>query len=152
MVFPVVTYCCESWTIKKAERQRIDAFELWTWTPPPGGGEGQAVLAAARGIMKSQTWLGDWTTTRCGLREWPQEDLLKVQIPGLCSILAESELWVGPRIHSFHKLLSVVLSIFLFLKILTHKPFEGSCGILFTFVSIVSKQHHTHSKYWIQSH
>ena len=29
MVFPVVTYRCESWTIKKAERQRIDAFELW---------------------------------------------------------------------------------------------------------------------------
>ena len=31
MVFPVVTYLCESWTIKKAERQRIDAFELWCW-------------------------------------------------------------------------------------------------------------------------
>ena len=29
MVFPVVIYGCESWTIKKAERQRIDAFELW---------------------------------------------------------------------------------------------------------------------------
>ena len=29
MVFPVVMYVCESWTIKKAERQRIDAFELW---------------------------------------------------------------------------------------------------------------------------
>ena len=29
MVFPVVTYGCESWTIKKAEHQRIDAFELW---------------------------------------------------------------------------------------------------------------------------
>ena len=31
MVFPVVTYGCESWTIKKAERRRIDAFELWCW-------------------------------------------------------------------------------------------------------------------------
>ena len=31
MVFPVVMYRCESWTIKKAERQRIDAFELWCW-------------------------------------------------------------------------------------------------------------------------
>ena len=31
MVFPVVTYGCESWTTKKAERQRIDAFELWCW-------------------------------------------------------------------------------------------------------------------------
>ena len=31
MVFPVVIYVCESWTIIKAERQRIDAFELWCW-------------------------------------------------------------------------------------------------------------------------
>ena len=31
MVFPVVTYRCESWTVKKAECQRIDAFELWCW-------------------------------------------------------------------------------------------------------------------------
>ena len=31
MVFPVVIYGCESWTIKKTEHQRIDAFELWSW-------------------------------------------------------------------------------------------------------------------------
>ena len=31
MVFPVVMYGCESWTLKKAERQKIDAFELWCW-------------------------------------------------------------------------------------------------------------------------
>ena len=31
MVFPVVTYGCESWTVKKAERRRIDVFELWCW-------------------------------------------------------------------------------------------------------------------------
>ena len=31
LVFPVVMYGCESWTIKEAERQRIDAFELWCW-------------------------------------------------------------------------------------------------------------------------
>ena len=31
MVFPVVMYACESWTIKKAEHQRTDAFELWCW-------------------------------------------------------------------------------------------------------------------------
>ena len=31
MVFPIVIYRCESWAIKKAERQRIDAFELWCW-------------------------------------------------------------------------------------------------------------------------
>ena len=31
MVFPVVMYGCESWTVRKAERRRIDAFELWCW-------------------------------------------------------------------------------------------------------------------------
>ena len=31
MVFPIVVYGCESWTIKKAENQRINAFELWCW-------------------------------------------------------------------------------------------------------------------------
>ena len=31
MVSPIVTYGCESWTIKKAERQKTDAFELWCW-------------------------------------------------------------------------------------------------------------------------
>ena len=31
MVFPVVMYGCESWTIKKAEHRRLDAFELWCW-------------------------------------------------------------------------------------------------------------------------
>ena len=31
MVFPVIMYGCESWTVKKAERRKIDAFELWCW-------------------------------------------------------------------------------------------------------------------------
>ena len=34
MVFPVVMYGCESWTVKKAEPRRIDAFELWCWRRP----------------------------------------------------------------------------------------------------------------------
>ena len=34
MVFPMVTYSLESWTVKKAEHQRIDAFELWCWRRP----------------------------------------------------------------------------------------------------------------------
>ena len=34
MVFPVVMYGCESWTIRKAEHRRIDAFELWCWRRP----------------------------------------------------------------------------------------------------------------------
>ena len=35
MVFPVVMYGCESWIVKKAERQRIDVFELWSWLVSP---------------------------------------------------------------------------------------------------------------------
>ena len=49
MVFPVVMYGCESWTMKKAERQRIDAFELWCWrrllrVPWTAGGSNQSIL------------------------------------------------------------------------------------------------------------
>ena len=49
MVFPVVRYRCESWTIKKAECQRIDAFELWFWkrllrVPWTAGKSNQLVL------------------------------------------------------------------------------------------------------------
>jgi len=49
MVFPVVTYGCESWTVKKAERQRIDAFELWCWrrllrVPWTAGRSNQSIL------------------------------------------------------------------------------------------------------------
>ena len=49
MVFPVVMYGCESWTIKKAEGQRIDAFELWCWrrllrVPWTAGRSNQSIL------------------------------------------------------------------------------------------------------------
>ena len=49
MVFPVVMYGCESWTMKKAERQRIDAFELWCWrrllrVPWPARRSNQSIL------------------------------------------------------------------------------------------------------------
>ena len=49
MVFPVVMYGCESWTIKKAEHQRIDAFELWCWrrllrVPWASGRSNQSIL------------------------------------------------------------------------------------------------------------
>ena len=49
MVFPVVMYGCDSWTIKKAERQRIDAFELWCWrrllrVPWTAGRSNQSIL------------------------------------------------------------------------------------------------------------
>ena len=49
MVFPVVMYGCESWTIKKAECRRIDAFELWCWrrllrVPWTAGRSNQSIL------------------------------------------------------------------------------------------------------------
>ena len=49
MVFPVIMYGCESWTIKKAEHQRIDAFELWCWrellrVPWTARGSNQSIL------------------------------------------------------------------------------------------------------------
>ena len=49
MVFPAVMYGCESWTIKKAECQRIDAFELWCWrgllrVPWTSGRSSQSIL------------------------------------------------------------------------------------------------------------
>ena len=49
MVFPVVRYGCESWTIKKAERRRIDAFKLWCWrrlltVPWTAGRSSQSIL------------------------------------------------------------------------------------------------------------
>ena len=49
MVFPVTIYGCDSWTIKKAERQRIDAFELWCWrrflrVPWTAGRSNQSIL------------------------------------------------------------------------------------------------------------
>ena len=49
MVFPVVMYGCESWTVKKAECQRIDAFELWCWrrllgVPWPARKSNQSIL------------------------------------------------------------------------------------------------------------
>ena len=53
MVFPVVIYRCESWTVKKAEHQRIDAFELWCWrrllrVPWPASTSNQSILKEIR--------------------------------------------------------------------------------------------------------
>ena len=58
MIFPVVMYGCESWTVKKAERQKVDAFELWCW----------------RRLLRVQ-----WTARRCN------QSILKEISPG-CSL------------------------------------------------------------------
>ena len=66
IVFPVVMYRCECWTIKKAEHWRIDAFEVWSWKRLWESfrqqGE-QTSQSAVHGVTKSQTWLSDWTKT-----------------------------------------------------------------------------------------
>ena len=59
MVFPVVTYGCESWTIKKAECQRFDAFELWCWrrllrVPWTARRSNQSILIHSKG---DQSWV-----------------------------------------------------------------------------------------------
>ena len=60
MVFPVVMYGCESWTIKKAKHQRIDAFELWSWrrllrVPWTAGRSNQSIL---KEISPEYSWEG----------------------------------------------------------------------------------------------
>ena len=55
MVFPVVMYGCESWTVKKAERRRMDAFELWCWrrllrVPWTARRSNQSILKISPGI------------------------------------------------------------------------------------------------------
>ena len=55
MVFPVIMYGCESWTVKKAERRRIDAFELWCWrrlltVPSTARRSNQFILKISPGI------------------------------------------------------------------------------------------------------
>ena len=68
-VYPVVMYGCESWTIKKAERQRIDAFELWCWrrllrVPWTTRGSNQSVLKqispefSLKGLMLKLQYFG----------------------------------------------------------------------------------------------
>ena len=81
MVFPVVMYGCESWIIKKAEHQRIDAFELWFWrrllrVPWTARRSNQSILRAIKpeyslqGLMLKLTsiqWTWVWANSR---RQW----------------------------------------------------------------------------------
>ena len=70
MVFPVVTCGCESWTIKEAEHQRIDAFELWCWrrllrVPWTARRSNQSILkeispeCSLEGLMLKQQYFGN---------------------------------------------------------------------------------------------
>ena len=64
MVFPVVMYGCESWTVKKAERRRIDAFELWCWrrllrVPWTARRSNQSILKEISSVQFSHSVMSD---------------------------------------------------------------------------------------------
>ena len=67
MVFPVVMYGCESWTIKKAERWRIDAFELWCWQrllriPWTSRRSNQSILKEINPEYSLKDWCWSWNS------------------------------------------------------------------------------------------
>ena len=75
MVFPVVMYGCESWTIKKAECRKIDAFELWCWrrllrVPWTARRSNQSILRRSVLNIHRKDWCGNWSSstlaTWCG--------------------------------------------------------------------------------------
>ena len=67
MVFPVVMYGCESWTLKKAEHRRIDAFELWCWrrllrVPWTAGRSNQSILKKSVLNIHWKDWCWSWSS------------------------------------------------------------------------------------------
>ena len=76
MVFPVVMYGCESWTIKKAECQRIDAFELWCWrrllrAPWTARRSNQSILKEISPGVHWKDWYWSWNSNT--LATWCEE-------------------------------------------------------------------------------
>ena len=76
MVFPIVMYGCESWTIKKAERRRIDAFELWCWrrllrVPWTARRSNQSILKKLVLNIHWKDWCWSWSSNT--LTTWCKE-------------------------------------------------------------------------------
>ena len=76
MVFPVVTYECESWTLKRAEHRRIDAFELWWWRrllkdPWTGNRSNQSVLKEIILEYSLEGWCWSWNSNTLAI--WFEE-------------------------------------------------------------------------------
>ena len=68
MVFPVVTYGCESWTVNKAVRQRINAFELWSWrrllkVPWTARKSNQSILREINPEYSLEGWCWNWSSS-----------------------------------------------------------------------------------------
>ena len=75
MVFPMIMYGCERWTVKKAERPRIDAFELWCWrrllrVPWTARGSNQSIL---KEISPGCSWKDWWSWNSNTLATWCEE-------------------------------------------------------------------------------
>ena len=75
MVFPVVMYRCESWTIKKAEHQRIDAFELWCWrrllrVPWTAKRSNQSILKEINPDIHWEDWCWSWNSQQFAHLMW----------------------------------------------------------------------------------
>ena len=76
MVFPVVMYGCESWIIKKAEHQRIDAFELWCWrrllrVPWTARRSNQSILKEISPEYYRKNWCWSWNSNTLAI--WCEE-------------------------------------------------------------------------------
>ena len=89
MVFPVVMYGCESWTIKKAECWRIDAFELWCWrrllrVPWTARRSNQSILKEISPDYSLEDWCWSWSSNT--LATWCEE-LTHWKIPWCCERL-----------------------------------------------------------------
>ena len=91
MVFPVVMYGCESWTIKKAEHRRIDAFELWCWrrllrVPWTARRSNQSILKEISPGISWKDWCWSWNSNT--LATW-YEELTHLKRP-----------WFGERLRA----------------------------------------------------
>ena len=88
MVFPVVTYGCESWSIKKAECQRIDAFELWHWrrllrVPWTARRSNQSILRKSVLKIHWKDWCWSWnSSTLATWCEWRTDSFEKTLMRG----------------------------------------------------------------------
>ena len=102
MIFPVVIYGCESWTVKKTEHQRIDAFELWCWrrllrVPWTARRFNQSILKEISPEYSVEGLMGSWSTNT--LATWQRTDsfektLMRGKIEGRRRRMTEDKRWL----------------------------------------------------------